>query len=183
MPRGSTWFHEREVGHHPHLLYLTSWAPQPVQEAALAPQPSLEGEPCLNLTQPPQPAQEGEFLNPPAQEGEFPNPPSPPLQEGQKQGGLHPQPPSKLTWSNTDRTLTPQQWMAEAERILGPNSLAQTSHAGKVRKRKCSTPGCGYIVRCTKEMFGRYQILSRYTLTHFHPMCNNPPRPQHWKML
>jgi hypothetical protein len=42
--------------------------------------------------------------------------------------------------------------MAEAERILGPNSsLAQTSHAGKVRKRTCSTPGCGYTVRCTKE--------------------------------
>jgi hypothetical protein len=43
--------------------------------------------------------------------------------------------------------------MAEAERILGPNSLAQTSHAGKVRKCKCSTPGCGYIVRCKKEYY------------------------------
>jgi hypothetical protein len=41
--------------------------------------------------------------------------------------------------------------MAQAERILCPNSLAQTSHAGKVRKRTCSTPGCGYIVRRTKE--------------------------------
>jgi hypothetical protein len=52
---------------------------------------------------------------------------------------------------------------------VGPNSLIQTSHVGKVRKRTCSTPGCGYAVRCTKEYVWQVSNLKQVHTHTFPP--------------